>query len=106
MGDPDDRAGLSSGARWAIALGGVVVLVVAFILLGNRGDTRTETSVTSGSAQQQPPSTTQKGAQPQRTPPAVVTIRVRNGQPVGGVKEIELHKGDRIRFRVIADAAD
>jgi hypothetical protein len=35
-----------------------------------------------------------------------VTIRVKNGQPVGEVKTIELHKGDRIRFRVIADAAD
>jgi hypothetical protein len=107
MTDPDERAGLSRGARWAIALGGVVVLVVAFVLLGNRGDSGTATSVSGGSAAQPSPSTTQQNAaQPEPPPPAVVTIRVKNGQPVGGVEKIELRKGDRIRFRVIADTAD
>jgi len=36
----------------------------------------------------------------------VPTIVVRNGEPVGGVKELEYSAGEEIRFRVSSDAAE
>jgi hypothetical protein len=38
--------------------------------------------------------------------PEVTTIRVRNGRPVGGVKELEVDKGDVVRFQVTADVSE
>jgi hypothetical protein len=44
---------------------------------------------------------------PAATPePAATRIRVRDGQPVGGVQTIEVEKGDRIRFTVSSDQSD
>lgn len=34
------------------------------------------------------------------------TIVVRNGEPVGGIEELEYSAGDQIRFRVESDVAD
>jgi hypothetical protein len=36
----------------------------------------------------------------------VPTIVVRNGEPVGGVRELSYAEGDQIRFRVFSDVAD
>lgn len=38
--------------------------------------------------------------------PTVPTIVVRNGEPVGGVQELEYNAGDDIRFRVSSNQAD
>lgn len=38
--------------------------------------------------------------------PAVPTIAVKGGKPVGGVAELEYDAGERVRFRVRSDAAD
>jgi hypothetical protein len=38
--------------------------------------------------------------------PAVPTIVVRDGEPVGGVAELEYDAGDEIRFRVSSNRAD
>jgi hypothetical protein len=38
--------------------------------------------------------------------PAIPTIVVRNGEPVGGVQELEYSAGDQIRFRVSSNQAD
>jgi major membrane immunogen (membrane-anchored lipoprotein) len=37
---------------------------------------------------------------------AIPTIVVRNGEPVGGVEELEFNAGDEIRFRVSSNQAD
>lgn len=37
---------------------------------------------------------------------AVTTIVVKNGEPVGGVQELEYNAGDQIRFDVSSDVAD
>jgi hypothetical protein len=37
---------------------------------------------------------------------AVPTIVVKNGEPLGGVQELEYSAGDRIRFKVDSDVAD
>ena len=39
-------------------------------------------------------------------PPPVPTVRVRGGQPVGGIKQVSLRSGERARLRVVADQAD
>jgi len=36
----------------------------------------------------------------------VPTITVKNGEPVGGVQELEYSAGDRVRFKVDSDVAD
>jgi hypothetical protein len=36
----------------------------------------------------------------------VPTIVIRNGEPVGGIKELEYNAGDEIRFEVSSDIAD
>jgi hypothetical protein len=36
--------------------------------------------------------------------PKIQTITVKDGQPVGGVKELEFNKGDTIAFKVTANA--
>jgi len=42
------------------------------------------------------------------TPPApeIPVVRVRAGKPVGGVQRLDFEEGERVRFRVRADAAD
>lgn len=41
-----------------------------------------------------------------RGAPAVPTIVVRDGQPVGGVEELEYDAGEQVRFRVRSDVAE
>jgi hypothetical protein len=36
----------------------------------------------------------------------VPTIVIRNGEPVGGIKQLEYNAGDQIRFEVTSDVAD
>jgi hypothetical protein len=36
----------------------------------------------------------------------VPTIVIRNGEPVGGIKQLEYNAGDEIRFEVTSDVAD
>lgn len=38
--------------------------------------------------------------------PSIPTIVVENGEPVGGVRELEYSAGDQIRFEVRSDVAD
>lgn len=52
------------------------------------------------------------GAEPGNNPESasmggkVPTIVIRNGEPVGGIKELEYDAGDEIRFEVTSDVAD
>ena len=49
----------------------------------------------------------EKAANPEgSSKPTVPTIVVRNGEPVGGVQELEYSAGDEIRFRVSSNQAD
>jgi hypothetical protein len=122
MTDPEQQAALSGRGRWALALGAVVALVVAFVVLrGGSGDdsagqpASTQLAQTQAQNQTQTQTGTQAQEQEQEqepsepsepAKPAVPTIRVRAGQPVGGLAKLEFRKGDRIRFRVTADQPD
>jgi hypothetical protein len=91
----------------AIAVVGVIVAVVLFVVLrdGDDGDeatvaTTTEATTTDADAGQGGGS----GGAPKPPPePEVATIVVKNGEPVGGVQELEFDEGERIRFVVESD---
>jgi hypothetical protein len=73
---------MSSGVRrTVIAVAGVAVIVVAFVLLqGGNGDDSTSKS----------------------TP----TVTVVNAKPQGGVQKLTFKKGGTVKFRVASDTAD
>jgi hypothetical protein len=107
--------------RLTFAAIAAVIAVVAVVLLVASGgsddsngtassqnpttDTGSETTPAptqdSGGAEAEPTATAT--AKPK---PRVTVVRVRNAEPVGGVKEIEVKQGERIRFRVKSDVAD
>ena len=123
--DGREGGGLSSGARVALVVGAVVLLVGAFLIARGGDDeaptqTQSQTQATtsdtttgpesqttpdhSGRDDEQDETETQTQTQPQVEP--VRTVRVRGGRPLGGVKTLTYRNGDRIRLRVVADAAD
>ena len=99
---------MSAPARIALVLAAVAVLVVGFVLLSPGDDDDRQTAGTQTTA---PPATaTPEGETPSTAsefqPPAdhervaTATIRVRDGEPVGGVRTIEVRKGERVRIHV------
>jgi hypothetical protein len=110
---------MSTSRKALLAIAGVVVLAVAFALLQPSDDAETPTTAGEPAATTEAPSTVDDApaadeeatsvtatapAAPPR--PAATQIRVRGGEPVGGVKTIEVEKGDRIRFSVSSDQSD
>jgi FtsP/CotA-like multicopper oxidase with cupredoxin domain len=87
--------------RIGLLVAAVVVAVVAVILLSggddddsSSSDSTAQTSTTGGGM-----TTTE-----QPSAPAVTTITIKAGEPVGGVREIEADKGDAVEFTVKSDA--
>ena len=87
--------------RIGLLVAAAVVAVVAVILISNGDDddssstdSTVQTTTTGGST-----TTPDKPAAP-----AVPTITIKDGTPVGGVQEIEVDKDDTIEFRVKSDA--
>ena len=73
---------MSSGVRRAvIAVAGVAVIVVAFVLL-------------------------QGGKSSDSTSKTTPTVHVVNAKPEGGVQKLTFKKGGTVRFRVVSDTAD
>ncbi|HWI08300.1 MAG TPA: hypothetical protein VNT54_12405, partial [Solirubrobacteraceae bacterium] len=94
---------MSSGARIGLVAGTVAVLVLAFALLSpsdDDSDTANAPTATAPSATT-PAQTTAGGTQPAPAPaPGFERIRVRDGQPVGGVQTITVEKGERARIQI------
>ena len=71
-------------------LAGVVVVVVAIVLKdigGNKGDGSEGDTRTAGGGQ-------------------LTTIVVKNGKPVGGIRQLDYNKGEQILFKVDSDVSD
>jgi hypothetical protein len=85
---------VNRSARIFAVVGTIVVLIVAFVVLrpGSSDKTATTTTTTAGDT-----TTTNPAAPPQ---PQYTTIVVRGGKPVGGVKKIELTKGEQALIAV------
>ncbi len=84
--------------RIGLLVAAVVVAVVAVILISNGDDD--DSSSTDSTVQ----TTTTGGGTTTTEKVEVPTITIKDGKPVGGVQEIEVDKGDTIRFKVKSDA--
>lgn len=82
----------------------VLLALVASIALAACGSSDEETTAETAPAT----TTTEKAARGGygKAEANVPTIAIRDGEPAGGVKELEYDAGDRIRFRVRSNVAD
>jgi hypothetical protein len=77
---------MNSNATRAIAGAGVVVVaIVLLVVLKNGNGSSSKISNASGK---------------------VPTIVVKNGKPVGGIRELTYNEGERVRFKVDSDVSD
>ena len=92
----------------ALLLAAAAALVVGFLVLKPGSSDTTSTTATA------PAVTTPATAAPAATvttPPApqpepATVIRVTGGEPVGGITDLNVKKGDTVRFEVVADASE
>lgn len=97
-----------------IALAGVVVAVVLFLVLkDDTADEDTERPATAPSGQQAAPpagddgeSKPEKEKQEKPPEPEIAVIEVENGEPVGGAQDLQFSRGEKIEFEVRTDTAD
>lgn len=104
---------MSRGQRLTmLGIAAAIAVIAVAIAIASGGDenaeqaassTADETTQTRSGAASSP--TTQKEP-PTPPPPKVDRIRVENGEPVGGVKDIQAQKGDRVRIAVTSDVAE
>lgn len=106
---------MSRGQRFTmLGIAAVIAAVAIVIALTSGGDDSSEntTATTAADQTQQTgsagaPSTETTSAPPPKPPePGVDRIRIENGKPVGGVKDIEVEKGDQVRIAVTSDIAE
>ena len=98
---------MTRATRIALIVGSIVVAAAAFVVFKpddeepNSNQTPTEASAPADSqstATEQVPTPTPK--------PTVTTIRVSNGEPMGGVTKIKVRKGDTVRLVVTSDVPE
>jgi FtsP/CotA-like multicopper oxidase with cupredoxin domain len=104
---------MTRNARIGFLIAAVAVLAVAFVVIGTGDDDGLDPATTANTpTQTAAPTTGGTEAQPQNTPETtptadpVIMIEVKGGEPVGGVQEIEVDKGDRVQYTVTSDAPE
>lgn len=100
---------MTTGARLGILAGIIAAAIVVLIVAGAGGDEENPPPTTTTPAQTEASTTTQSTTTETTAKPAgppTYRVTVRGGQPVGGVKEIEVDKGDTVRLVVRSDSAD
>jgi hypothetical protein len=96
----------SRGVRIGLVVIAAAIAVGLFVVLSggdDDGETDTTTTTEAETEAGQPAGGGQQ-AKPDRPKPEVPVIVVKGGEPVGGVQELSFEAGDRIEFRVDADA--
>jgi len=91
---------MTGSSRIVVLLVTAALLVVAFVVLAPKDDEPAggaSGTVTSTAPAQ---TTTTQAAPPPAPAPRYDSVRVRAGKPVGGVKRIEIEKGERARIEV------
>jgi hypothetical protein len=96
----------SRTAKALIALAALVAVVVLFVVLAGGDDDGSSDGSTTESTATQTATKTQTTTTQTTTVPAPEEIVVRDGKPVGGVKDLSFDNGDQIRFVVRSDVAD
>jgi len=86
----------------------VLLALAASIVLVACGSSGDETTTESATTAQTTGKEARSGYGKQKQAPAVTTtaIVVRDGEPVGGVRELEYSAGDEVEFSVRSDVAD
>jgi hypothetical protein len=85
--------------RTAFALLAVLALAGGLAACGSGSDETNEASTATTTRPADSPESASMGGK-------VPTIVIRNGEPVGGIKQLEYSAGDQIRFEVTSDVAD
>jgi hypothetical protein len=95
---------MKTGTRWAVLGLVVVVAVVAFVIAQSGGGSSSSSKSKTTQAQAPAGGTAVKST---TTPaaPAPKLIVVKGQKPVGGVQDINVKKGDQVRFTVQSDSA-
>jgi hypothetical protein len=92
---------MSNRAKGIAGVLALAVVVALFIAL--QGD-NSEEPAAGGDTTAQAGKSSPAGKQKEKPKPAAVpVVRIRAGEPVGGVQDIEVTSGERARFRVISD---
>lgn len=86
--------------KTAFALGAALAIAVGLAACGGSSDETNE--ATTGGATTRPADSPESASMGGKVP----TIVIRNGEPVGGIKQLEYSAGDEIRFEVSSDVAD
>jgi hypothetical protein len=96
---------MSGVARAGLIALGVVVAAAAFVVLRPSDEAeRTETAAETAAPPAAPGTGRQSPSKPAAPKPTEITVA--DGEPVGGVKKIEVDSGERIRMMVQSDVAD
>jgi hypothetical protein len=86
------------------ALLGIAVVAVAIaLLIVLKDDDSGDSNGSGGTATTEQANSKQSGKDGK---PAVPTVVIQDGKPVGGVEELTYEQGDRVRFMVASDVSD
>ncbi len=91
---------MKHSTKTAFAFLAALVIAVGLAACGSSSDETNE--ATTGGATTRPADGPESASMGGKVP----TIVVRNGEPVGGIKELEYNAGDEIHFKVKSDVAD
>ena len=94
---------MSRATRIALPLAVLVLAVVLFVVLkpsddGEKTTTQTATTATT-------PGGTKSNPTPPPSPP-IANIEIKDGKPIGGIRELAFGKGQTVQVRVESDTAD
>jgi hypothetical protein len=90
----------SNITRVVVGIVVVVAAVVLFVVLKDDGRSDYEKLEDEGKIEKIGKSADVKAS------PAVTTIVIKNGKPVGGIADLTYNKGERVRFKVDSDVSD
>src|SRR5262245_50113913 len=93
---------MSSKAMRALAgVALVIAAVVLFLVLKDDGNDSGDGGTTAATTKTASEGTGEKPAEP-----SITTIVIEGGKPVGGIAEISVNEGERVRFKVESDVSD
>jgi hypothetical protein len=95
---------VSNRGRLGLVAVAVVVAIAAFAIAKPGDDDDDRQASAPPAAEQQRTGTGGRTSPAPPPEPAAERLRVRGGEPVGGVKELEFDKGDEVRLAVTSDA--
>jgi heme/copper-type cytochrome/quinol oxidase subunit 2 len=78
--------------RLGLIAGAVAIAVIGFIIAQSGGSDKTDKTTSTGKTATTTATTT--------------PIQVVNGKPVGGIRKINVNKGEQVRFSVTSDVSD